>query len=204
MRKKEPSIAYVINGALYLNITNRCPNNCTFCIRKKGEGLAGYLLWLEKEPSVEEILAAAGDPSPYREVVFCGYGEPLLRPEVVVTVARKLKEKAPQVPIRIDTNGLANLIWGRDVVPELEGLIDAVSISLNAQDAATYQLLCRPVYGPLAYQAVLDFALACRGRIPRVILTVVDLPEVDREACRRIAQELGAEFRVRTLIQEPD
>lgn len=189
-------IAYQLGESLYVNVTNRCTNNCTFCIRRTSPGVGGYNLWLQEEPSVEEMLEAIGDPGRFKEVVFCGYGEPLMRVDEVIQAARALKEKY-RIPIRIDTNGQANLIHGRNVVPELAGLVDTISISLNAENAAKYQSVSHSRYGAAAYQAVLDFAREGKKYIPRVVLTVVDVPEVDIEASRRIAGDLGVELRVR-------
>ncbi|MGB9802615.1 MAG: TatD family nuclease-associated radical SAM protein [Desulfofundulus sp.] len=187
-------MAYPLGQNLYLNITNRCTNNCLFCIRHTTAGI-GYNLWLKQEPSPEEVLKAVQDPTIYREVVFCGYGEPLMRLEAVIKIAEQLKKKGGQV--RINTNGQANLIYQKNVVPELKNLVDAISISLNAHSAERYLEICRPIYGEKAYQAVLDFTRSCVGQIPRVILSVVEWPGVDVEKCREIAFKLGTEFRLR-------
>ncbi|MDI3481001.1 MAG: hypothetical protein PWQ97_656 [Tepidanaerobacteraceae bacterium] len=195
-------IAYRLGDSLYLNITNRCTNKCSFCIRQTGPGVGGYNLWLEKEPSFREIIEAIGDPSGYKEVVFCGYGEPLMRLQTVLDVAAYLKKNYPGVKIRIDTNGQANLIYGEDVTPQFKGLIDAVSISLNAENAEKYQELCRSDYGEEAYYSILEFARKCKSHVPRVVLSVVDIPSIDIEKCRRLAEELGVEFRVRHYIKE--
>lgn len=192
-------IAYEYGGALYLNVTNRCTNDCDFCIRRYADGVAGHHLWLQREPSVEEIIAAIqefADLASFREVVFCGYGEPLARFGDVIAICRQLKERGAP-PIRIDTNGQANRICGRNVVPELVGLVDAVSISLNAPTAAEYARLCHPVFGEEGYQAMLDFAAECVRSLPSVTMTALDLPGLDLEACRAIAEGLGAKFRVR-------
>ncbi len=188
-------ITYEINDALYLNITNRCANNCCFCVRNQHEGI-GYDLWLHKEPSMEEIIADINNPEDYKEVVFCGYGEPLERMKEVVEICRYLKQKG--IKTRINTNGQGNLIWKRNIVPELEGLVDIVSISLNAKNAEDYVRLCRPEHGEVAYEAVLNFAEECVKYIPEVWLTVVDVISAhDIEKCRKIAQGIGANFRVR-------
>lgn len=199
-------IAYRFKEALYLNITNRCTNDCTFCLRRGRDGVAGQRLWLESEPGAEQVLEAVeehGDPRQFREIVFCGFGEPLLRAEVVREVAAALRERYPGVRLRVDTNGLGNLACGRDLLPDLRGLVDAMSISLNAHTAAEYERLCRPD-PPGAFAALLAFAREAVRVIPEVTLTVVDLPGLDLEACRRIAEELGAGFRVRRLIREED
>ena len=188
-------ITYEINNTLYVNITNRCGNNCCFCVRNHPESF-GFDLWLEKEPSLEEIIADLEDSEKYEEVVLCGFGEPLERLGEVIEVCRYLKKKG--VKTRINTNGQANLIWGRNVVPELEGIVDSISISLNAKNARDYVELCRPDYGEAAYQAMLEFAKECVKRIPEVCLTVVDvISAYDIEVCRNIAESLGARFKIR-------
>lgn len=194
------TIAYVIERKLYLNITNRCCNDCWFCIRKNKKGI-GYDLWLDREPALEEILEAVGDITFYEEVVFCGYGEPLLRPEIVRDVAKELKSKT-KVTIRINTNGLAEKILNRDILEELTGLIDIISISLNAHDAETYFKLCSPSLGIEAFNYVLEFAEKSKKFIPKVILTVVALPEVNIEACKKIARNVGAELRIRPYLTD--
>jgi TatD DNase family protein len=191
-----PEIAYPIRNSLYLNVTGRCSNRCTFCTRESAPIVKGHDLTLEREPSVDEILAAAGDVGGYDEVVFCGFGEPLLRWDAVREVARRLKARGARV--RINTNGQSRLFLGRDILPEMAGVIDALSVSLNAPDAARYARICRPDAGEPAYEAVKEFIRAARAFVPHVTASVVALPGVDVEACRRIAeQELGASFRVR-------
>jgi TatD family-associated radical SAM protein len=159
-----------------------------------------YPLWLDREPTSEEIIQAIGDPKKYKQIVFCGYGEPLLRLDVVKDVAKALKKK--NVKIRIDTNGHANLFWGRNILPELKGLIDIISISLNAENAELYNKICRSVYGEDAYSAVLDFIKASKNYIPEVEATIVDLPNVNKKACEKIAKDLGVKFRVRPYYEE--
>jgi TatD family-associated radical SAM protein len=193
-------IAYQIGDNLYINLTNRCTNACSFCVRNSYAGVGGYDLWLEREPSTEEILAAIGDPKPYKEIVFCGYGEPMLRLDQILKVSRQMKAQGKK--IRINTNGHANLYHGENVVPRLKGLVDTVSISLNAPDAETYQEICKSEFGEGAFQAVLDFARECVKVIPRVILSVVDiLSEEDIMKCQKIASEMGADFRLRQYIE---
>lgn len=188
-------ITYEINDALYINLTNRCSNNCCFCIRNHPEGL-GFDLWLQKEPSLPEIMEDLKNLEKYGEVVFCGFGEPLLRLKEVTEVCRYLKEKG--VRTRINTNGQANLIWKRNVVPELKGLVDSISISLNAKNAEDYVKLCRPDRGEAAFDAVLDFAKECVKYIPEVWITVVDVISAhDIEVCRNMAESMGARFRAR-------
>ncbi len=189
-------IAYPIRQSLYLNVTNRCTNACTFCQRQGFPYVMGHNLKLDHEPSLREVLAALKDADRYEEVVFCGYGEPLLRLDLVREVARELKRKG--LKVRINTNGLGNLIHGRDIVPELAGLVDVLSVSLNAEDADKYEALCRPHWGKESYEAIKSFIREAKRLIPRVIATVVDHPAVDVQRCRQIVEEeLGVEFRLR-------
>jgi len=189
-------IAYRIRNSLYLNITNRCTNACIFCAKFKDFTVKGHHLRLEHEPTFEEIKKAVGDPSEYDEVVFCGYGEPLIRLDLVREIAGWLKEKG--IKVRINTDGQANLVHGRNILPELEGLIDAVSVSLNAADADTYQKWCRSRFGgEEAYRALKDFLREAKKHIPSVTATAVAIPGIDMEACRKIAEEIGVEFRER-------
>jgi len=191
-----PEIAYPIRNSLYLNVTNRCSNRCTFCTRESTPFVKGHDLSLEREPTADEVLAAAGEISGYDEVVFCGFGEPLLRWDVVREVAQRLKQRGARV--RINTNGQSRLFLGRDILPEMAGVIDALSVSLNAPDAARYFKICRPDAGEPAYEAVKEFIREARTFVPSVTASIVALPGVDVEACRHIAErELGATFRIR-------
>jgi len=188
-------ITYPIRNSLYLNITNRCTAACTFCVRYHTDFVKGHNLRLGEEPSADKLIKEIGDPKRYAEIVFCGYGEPLLRLDVVKAVAAAVKRLGGMV--RIDTNGHANLIHKRNVLPELAGLVDAVSVSLNAQNAALYSKISQPQFGIGTYDAVKDFIREAKKYIPDVTATVVTLPEVDVEACRKIADDLGSRFRVR-------
>jgi TatD DNase family protein len=188
------NIAYKIRNSLYLNVTNRCSNRCSFCVRYRSDFVKGHNLSLSREPSEDEVMAAIGDPSDFDEVVFCGYGEPTMRLELVKAVAARVKKMGGRV--RLNTNGQGSLINGRDIVPELKGIVDEVSVSLDAQDAEAYQRICEPGL-PGSYEAVLEFIRASAGLFPIVKATVVDTDGVDVEACRTLAGSLGAELRVR-------
>ncbi len=194
--EEDGEIAYPIRNSLYLNVTNRCSNHCVFCGREDRPVVKGHNLRLAREPSAAEIVEAAGDISPYDEVVFCGYGEPLLRWEEVREAAAAFRKKGARV--RINTNGQAHLFLGRDILPEMEGIVDALSVSLNTADAGQYARLCRPDGGEEAFEAVKDFIRRARRFVPEVTATAVTSPGVDIEACRRLAEEeLGAHFRAR-------
>ncbi len=188
-------IAYQIRDSLYLNITNRCTNACLFCIRHKTDFIKGHNLRLEREPDFQEVIDAIDDPSKYREVVFCGYGEPLLRLDLVKQVAGWLKSKKTHV--RINTNGQGNLIAGRDIIPELKGLIDEVSISLNAGDQATYDKICPSRFAEKAFSSILDFAKGCQLTGITTKVTVMDMPGVDLEKAKQTAKDLGVNIRIR-------
>jgi len=197
-RDGQMRIAYELGGSLYLNLTNACPNRCIFCVRRFAPGVGGYNLWLAHEPSAAEVLAAIGNPTRYKEIVFCGYGEPTCRLDVLLEVARALKGKG--VPLRLNTNGLGNSINGRDILPELAACLDVVSVSLNAADTDAYLRLCRPSFGTDAFPAVVSFLRRSKEFIPRVVASVVPREGVDIEACRRLAEDLGVEFRVREIV----
>lgn len=193
---KDIKIAYQIRDSLYLNITNRCTNQCAFCAKFKSYTVKGHYLELSHEPDFNEVLATIGDPSRYKEVVFCGYGEPLLMLELLKDVAKWLKSKG--VKVRINTDGLANLVHGKNILPELKGLVDSISVSLNAESAERYIKLCRPPQGEVAYEAVKAFIKEAKAYIPYVQATVVTLPGIPVERCREIAEkELGVKFRAR-------
>ncbi|MDA8240673.1 MAG: YchF/TatD family DNA exonuclease [Nitrospiraceae bacterium] len=189
-------IAYQIRDSLYLNITNRCTNACSFCVKFRSDFVKGHRLRLSHEPTEEEITRSIGDPSLYNEVVFCGYGEPLQRLDTVKHVARWIKERGGRV--RINTNGHANLIHKRDILPELKGIVDSISVSLDAQDEATYNRLCKPAFKN-AHAEIIWFIRQAKEFIPDVQATVVELEGVDIEKCREIAAQLGVKLRIRKL-----
>lgn len=187
---------------VYVNMTNRCPCSCVFCLRQTKELMEGHSLWLKDgEPSVETVLAecARYDLSPINELVFCGYGEPLERLDDICQVIDQLRAQYPDLKVRVNTIGLANLIYERDVTPELEGRFDTVSISLNAPDAEEFLELTRSRFGIQSYDAMKEFAVLAHKYVPNVVMTVVEkvMPEEKIEICRAICDELGVTLRVR-------
>ncbi len=193
---EEIRVAYTIRNSLYLNITNRCTNVCTFCAKRGDFHVKGHFLKLPGEPGVEQVIAEVGDPKAHEEVVFCGFGEPLLRLPEVKEIAALLKAKGAR--IRVNTDGLANLVHGRNVLPELAGLVDALSVSLNAPDAETYARICPNRYGEASFPALLDFLREAPKFVPSVSATAVALPGLDHEAVRRLAESIeGVTFRLR-------
>lgn len=193
------NITYIYGGKLYVNTTNRCTNKCKFCIRFTPSGVDNIDLWLEREPTVDEIYNAikAADYEKYGEVIFCGYGEPFMRFDDIMQVCKKLKAES-DIKIRVNTNGHANKIAGRDVTPEMKGLVDVVSISLNAKTAKEYNDICVCDFGEDGFYEMLDFARKAKEYVPEVVLSVVDvLPKEDIEACRKITEDVGVTFRVR-------
>ena len=194
--EEEVKVAYRIRDSLYLNVTNRCTNACTFCAKRRDFHVKGHLLKLPAEPSVEEVLALVGDPAAYDEIVFCGFGEPLLRLAEVKEIASALKRAGARV--RVNTDGLANLVHGRDVLPGLSGLVDALSVSLNAPDAETYARICPNRYGAASFPALLAFLREAPNHVPSVVATAVALPGLDVRAVRRLAESIpGVSFRLR-------
>ena len=195
---QEQTVGYTLHGNRYLNITNRCSLRCVFCPKFNDEWtVQDYPLRLDHDPSLEEIVAAVGNPEDYREIVFCGLGEPTLRLYTLLDVATRIRHRAKR--LRINTDGLASFTYGRDVAPDMEGLIDALSVSLNAQNADIYNRHCRPKL-PGSYEAMLDFVKRAREFVPDITLTAIDgLSDVDIPACEKIAQTLDVKFRRRVL-----
>lgn len=195
------TILYEVHHNLYVNLTNKCPCACTFCLRQTRDHMENSgSLWLEHTPSLEEVLAEFGkfDMDQYEEVVFCGFGEPTEALDNLLETARFVKENYHK-PIRINTNGLGDLVNKKEVAPLLKGLVDTVSISLNTPDAQEYQKLVRPKFGEISYQAMLDFAKKCTAYVPHVVMTTVatTLTEEEEEKCARICKELGVTYRIR-------
>ena len=195
------TITYPVNKGLYINMTNRCPCACTFCLRHNAEGVYGSdSLWLEREPTVQEVCDSVDtwDLTQFEEVVFCGYGEPTERLEDLLLVAKHIKSKG-NIKIRINTNGLADLIWQKQTAPQLKGLIDTVSISLNTPNKEDYLKVVRPKFGVESYDAMLHFAKDCTAHVPNVVMTVVDVvtSKEEQEQCRKICENIDARLRVR-------
>ena len=203
------TITYEYERTLYVNLTNKCNCACEFCLRHgkaQGSIYTQDSLWLEREPTRQEALDSflSRDIPSYREIVFCGYGEPTYRLDDLLWLVDQLKERFGDAlpPVRINTNGHANLIHGRDVCPDLKGRIDTLSISLNADNAADYTALCHPQQGEQAYQAMLDFARTSAHYVPNVVLTIVDKDKTPEEIehCKQIAASLGVTLRIRSFI----
>ena len=200
--EKGMTILYKVHNNLYVNLTNRCPCACTFCLRQSRDSMAenNKTLWLEREPSVKEVIEEFDKFSmkEYNEVVFCGYGEPTERLDALLEIAAYVK-KTYHMPVRINTNGQADLIWKRDVTPEFEGLVDTLSISLNTPRADKYQELVRSKFGEQAFGAMLKFAEDAKAYVPNVVLTTVatTLTKEEEEECQAICDRLGVTYRIR-------
>ena len=195
------TITYEGKNALYINMTNRCPCACVFCLRhNKDTYFNSQSLWLEREPTVQEVCASidSRDLSKYEEVVFCGYGEPTERLDDLLQVAEYIKLKG-NIKTRINTNGLTDLICGNKSAHRLEGLIDVISISLNATNKEDYFKTVRPKFGIESYEAMLSFASDCVKFVPEVVMTVVDVVtnKEEQELSRKICESIGAKLRVR-------
>jgi TatD DNase family protein len=189
-------IVYKIRDSLYLNITNKCTNKCTFCVRSRTSYVKGHNLRLEKEPTALQVIKAIKDPKAYKEIVFCGIGEPMLRLDVVKKVSKWVKQQGGKV--RINTNGQGNLINGKNIIPELKGIVDSISVSLDAENATKYKKICKPADKD-AFDSMLSFIRKAGNVIPDVTATVVDIPQIDLEKCRTLAKELGVKLRVRNF-----
>jgi len=192
-------ITYPIRNSLYLNITDRCTLECQFCPKHTGQGpvVHDFDLSMDHRPEIKKIIEAIGNPADYDEIVFCGFGEPTLRFKVLMEVARWVKEQGGKV--RINTDGLANLVNKRNVLPEMQGVIDSISVSMNAQDPETYARHCHPAL-PGSWKAMLAFLEQAPKYIPQVTATAIEgLEGVDIEACEKLAVERGVKFRCRQL-----
>lgn len=194
-------ILYKVHNNIYVNMTNKCPYSCTFCLRQTMDRIGeSDRLWLEREPSLQEVCDEFNrfNMDEYNEVVFCGFGEPTERFDDLIKVAAFVKEKYGK-KIRINTNGVGSLINGRDIAPEMKGLIDTVSISLNNPHKDEYLSLVRSKFGEQSFDAMLDFAKECTKYIPNVVLTTVDttISHEEEEECRRICESIGATYRIR-------
>lgn len=195
------TITYKVRNGLYLNITNRCPCACTFCIRNNGSCVYGSEpLWLDHEPSADEIRTDLDryDLDSFEEIVFCGYGEPTERLDTLLEIAAYIRSKS-KVPIRINTNGLSDLIHGERTAPRLSGLIDVVSVSLNATTPEDYLKLVRPKFGLPSFAAMLAFTRDCKEFVKSVRMTIVDTvtSKEEQERSRAICNELGVELLIR-------
>ena len=208
--KKGMTIIYPEYNGLYINLTNRCPCACTFCIRQRASGAEFdnvETLWLEREPTAREVIEAIKAESKterfksYKEFVFCGYGEPTEALDVLLEVAAFLKENFT-LPVRINTNGLGNLVNKKDIVPLLAGKIDALSISLNSSNPEIYEKTVRPVFKEKAFPAMLEFAEEAGKVIPKVIMSTVEttITKEDEEECSRLCQKLGVSHRIRKFV----
>ena len=194
------TILYPVGQHLYVNLTNKCPCACTFCIRQNGDGAYGSdSLWLEHDPDLDEIKAAFAkwDLSHFTELVFCGYGEPTEALPMLLQTAAYAKTLPGCPPIRLNTNGLSDLIHGEPTASQFAGLIDTVSISLNAGTEKEYMAVTRPKWDN-AFEAMQKFALDCKKYVPKIMFTVVDvIPQSEIEAAQAVADRLGIPLRVR-------
>lgn len=204
------SIVYRYGDALYINLTSRCPTACSFCIKFSWKmWFRGYDLKLQThEPSVREVLEAVGDPARFREIVFCGYGESTYRLKEMEEIAQALRRHGAKC-LRLNTIGLGNLIHQRDIAPDLGRFLDSVSVSLNTADPVQHEKIHRPLpeFRGKTFVSCLEFIRSCVRHVPRTVVTAVRQPDVNVEGVRRLAREMGAEFRVREHLEkrpEPD
>lgn len=219
------TLVYLLDGKIYINLTNKCTNDCIFCLRKDKDDVVGQTLWLDDENStaqdvieqfnktVDKLISLEVEKQTYqplnlstfqpKEIIFCGYGEPMLKLDVLKEVAKYIKDKYPDTKIRVNTNGHANFVYKRDVVPELKGLVDEFSVSLNGATKEEYNELSQPKFDE-AYEEVKKFIASCSDENISVVASVVEGYKgrhLDLETCEQIAKNLGAKFRAREWIQ---
>ncbi len=199
--KHEDVYVYKIRNSLYINLTNRCTNNCVFCPRIKNPTVKGYNLRISKEPSAIEIIKKIDNPKKYDEIVFCGYGEPTLRLQVVKKIAKWVKENKGKT--RLNTNGHGNIIAGRDITSDLKNLFDIISISLNFHNKELYIKNCKPIFGKKTWDELLDFIRKIKNTCPNVIITAIEgYKGVNIIKCNGIAKKLRVKFRKRTYYKK--
>lgn len=199
MNERYENFTYEIGDNLYINLTSKCTNDCTFCVRNEKADYFGHKLWLSREPSAQEVLARIPADAHYSEYVFCGFGEPTIKLPVLLEVARALRARG--CTVRINTNGQANMIWKRDVTGELAECVDKINVSLNEATAGEYAKLCKPAFGEAAFEGLQDFAKKCAARGIDTWFSVVDIIGQEKvEQCRAIAKKCGVTLRVRPYI----
>ena len=198
------SFTYALDNNLYINLTSKCSNDCTFCVRNEHSTYFGHKLWLAREPSAADVLAQIPDDiSRYKEYVFCGFGEPTVKLPVLLEIGRELKQRGATV--RLNTNGQANMIWKRDVSAELASAVDKINVSLNEATAEEYVKLCKPSFGAAAFEGLQDFAKKCAARGIDTWFSVVDVIGAEKiEKCREIAKNCGVALRVREYIADSE
>lgn len=199
-------LVYTLDEKIYINLTNRCTNNCIFCLRNDKDDVCGQALWLDNENSTSDDVISQFkniySETPSNEVIFCGYGEPMLKFDVLKEVAAYIKNKYPDTKIRVNTNGHANFIYKKNTLPELKGLVDEFSVSLNAPNKSEYDELSQPKFEE-AYDEVKKFIKCCSEENISVVASVVEGYKgrhLDLDTCEQIAQDLGAKFRAREWI----
>ena len=202
----EDNLVYLLDGKIYINLTNSCTNECLFCIRSCTDNVKGANLWLSKEATAEDVIAQLKSLiNNEKEVVFCGYGEPTLKLEVLKSVAKFLKENYKNVKIRLNTNGHANFVYKRNILPELKGLVDGISVSLNASTEEMYKTLSQPsIKTDRPLQVVKDFIKECVSEGFNTTASVVSGYknfDIDTKECEKISKDLGAKFRVREWLE---
>lgn len=202
---RKDTYLYVLDGKLYVNLTNKCSNGCDFCVRNERDSYYGYYLWLKNgDPTVEKVIAAAnglGDLSRYKEVVFCGFGEPTYKTAEMLQLCDFFHERG--LTTRLNTNGQGNLINKRDITPELKDKIDLVNVSLNASCAEKYQPICRSQFGETAFASIVEFAKLCRRNGVKCRFSIVDcIGEEEVEACKRLAESVKIPLYIRSYITD--
>lgn len=197
-------LVYELDGKIYINLTNKCTNDCIFCLRKDKDDVCGQQLWLDDENSTaQDVISQLNNFKISSEVIFCGYGEPMLKLDVLKEVAGYIKKNYSDTKIRVNTNGHANYVYKRNVVPELKGFVDEFSVSLNGVSEEEYDELSQPVFKG-AYKEVKKFIKSCSDEGIDVVASVVEGYKgrhIDLEKCEQIANSLGAKFRIREWIQ---
>jgi len=205
---EEQNLVYLLDGKIYINLTNKCTNECIFCIRTLKDDVCGANLWLKNDNvTAEEVVKGIKElKKDETEIVFCGYGEPTLKLDILKEVAKFIKDTYKNVKVRLNTNGHANFVYKRNIVPELVGLVDEISVSLNACDEVLYKELTQPnikTDNPL--EEVKDFIKKSSEAGIFTVASVVNGYkdyDINLAECEKITKELGAKFRVREWLEQ--
>ena len=202
---RKDTYVYQMDGNLYVNLTNKCSNGCDFCVRNERSSYFGHYLWLNHgDPTTEKVIAACngmGDLTRFKEVVFCGFGEPTYRMEQMLALCDYFHEKG--LKTRLNTNGQGSLINKRDIIVEMKGKIDRINVSLNASCAENYQKICRSQFGENGFGAMIEFAKACKRAGFECRFSIVDvIGETEIEACKKLAQGVNVPLYIRKYISD--
>mmetsp|Transcript_15879 Transcript_15879/g.23913 ORF Transcript_15879/g.23913 Transcript_15879/m.23913 type:complete len:218 (+) Transcript_15879:71-724(+) len=203
-------LTYWLRGNLYVSVTNRVNSLSPVVLRgpsftmpsESGFCKLSYENDTDFEPTSDMIFDAvdqafeagkiAVSSMDSEQVTFAGYGEPLLRAEVICDAATMIKDKRHGVPLRIKTNGLVSSSDASDLALRLrDSGIDKMCISLNSDNPKQHQEIMKPTTDA-KFGDVCSFVIACVEAGLEVECTAVERPDVNISGVRALAMSLGA------------